>query len=258
MTLRYLCLVLGFALSAAAINGQAPQNPSDQLAASIARVKSGNIGPGDIDIIAKAGAATQVIPALEDQFVRETGALKKSIMAVGLVRLGDKDNGYWNYLESQAELAVDSDIPDAVFSESQGKWLDHQLSPELQAWAESHHVDANTAGIDSLYGFPGKLLLLGETGDPRGIPLLKRALQARDYAIVMAASKGLAQIQDKDSIPLIIAACRRAPEGYASEIATSLVYFDDPEAQSAVDKYVPKPYAQAYRELRAQGRKPLD
>jgi hypothetical protein len=68
----------------------------------------------------------------------------------------------------------------------------------------------------------------------------------------------LAQIQDKDSIQLIIAACRRAPPGFASEIATALVYFDDPEAQTTVDKYVPKPYAQAIRELRAQGRKPLD
>jgi HEAT repeat protein len=134
----------------------------------------------------------------------------------------------------------------------------HAPSPELQAWADAHNVSANTAGIDSIYGFPGKLLYLGETGDPRGIPLLRRALQARDYAIVMAASKGLAQIQDKDSIPLIIAACRRAPSGYASEIARSLVYFDDPEAQSTVDKYMRKLDAQAARELRAHRRKPLD
>jgi hypothetical protein len=259
MTLSKTCLILGFTFLSAVANGQATQNPPDSLAAAVARVKSGNQpGGADIEIIAKAGAATQVIPALEGQFVRATDVLTKGIIAAGLVRLGDRDNTYWNYLEEQAELAVDSDIPDAVFSESQGKWLEHAPSPELQAWADAHHVDANTAGIDSIYDFPGKLLLLGETGDRRGIPLLRRALLARDYAIVMAASKGLAQIQDKDSIQLIIAACRRAPESYASEIAISLVYFDDPEAQSNVDRYVPKPYAQAIRELKAQGRKPLD
>lgn len=259
MTLRNMCLVLGLTFLSAVANGQTTQNPSDPLADAIARVKSGESPAAlDIRIIAKAGAAIQVIPALEGQFGRATDVLTKGIIAAGLVKLGDRDNTYWNYLEEQAELAVASDIPDAMFSESQGKWMEHAPSPELQTWADSHHLSANTAGIDSIYDFPGKLLLLGETGDPRGIPILRRALQARDYLIVAAAAKGLAQIQDKDSIQLIIAACRRAPEGYASEIAISLVYFDDPDAQSTVDKYVPKPYAQAIRELKAKGRKPLD
>jgi PBS lyase HEAT-like repeat len=257
MTLRNMCLILGFTFSSALVHGQATQNSSDQVAASIAKVKSGDFNGSHVEVIAKAGAV-DAIPALEEQFRHKTDASEKEEIASALVRLGDKDNTYWNYLEEQAGLAVDSDIPDAVFSESQGKWLEHAPSPELQAWADAHHVDANTAGIESIYGFPGKLLFLGETGDARGIPVLRRALQSRDYPIVMAASKGLAQIQDKDSIPLIIAACQRAPTGYNSAIAMSLIWFDDPRAQAAVDTYVPKPYAQATRELRAQGRKPLD
>jgi HEAT repeat protein len=131
--------------------------------------------------------------------------------------------------------------------------MDHLSSPELHAWAESHHVDVNTAAIDSRYDFPGKVLLLGETGDPRGIPLLRRALQSRDYLIVVFAANGLAQIQDKDSIPLIIAACRRASTGFASGIAMSLIWFDDPRAQAAVDTYMPKEHAKIFRDARAQG-----
>jgi PBS lyase HEAT-like repeat len=71
--------------------------------------------------------------------------------------------------------------------------------------------------------------------------------------IAVWAAKGLVQIQDKDSIPLIIAACQRAPTGYASEIAKSLIWFDDPRAQTAVDTYVPKEHAKIWRDARAQG-----
>jgi hypothetical protein len=70
-----------------------------------------------------------------------------------------------------------------------------------------------------------------------------------------AAAQGLAELQDKDSVPLIIEACKRAPAEAASVIAGSLVYFDDPDAQSAVDAYVSKDLAKLLREAKAQGKK---
>jgi hypothetical protein len=253
-----------FALAAAVLcptawgaqNAPAAPSQAEQLATAIARAGSGNVDVVDVEIIARAGAV-QAIPALENQFARETDIGTKAKIAAGLVRLGDKDNTYWNYLEEQAALAVDSDIPDAVFSQSQAKVVDHQLSPELHAWADSHHVDVNTAGIDARYDFPGKVLSLGETGDPRGIPLLRRALQSRNYFIVAEAANGLAQIQDKDSIPLIIAACRRAPPGFNSGIAMSLIWFDDPRAQTAVDTYMSKEDAKIWRDAKAPGMGPF-
>ncbi|MFZ0960168.1 MAG: hypothetical protein WAO35_04630 [Terriglobia bacterium] len=68
---------------------------------------------------------------------------------------------------------------------------------------------------------------------------------------------GLAQIGDKDSIPFIIQACKRAPADAVIAIARSLVYFDDPQAQKAAGEYVPKDIAEALREERAQGKKPF-
>lgn len=97
------------------------------------------------------------------------------------------------------------------------------------------------------------MLELADTGDPRGIPLLRRALQSRNYMIAVFAAKGLVQIQDKDSIPLIIAACQRASTGFASEIAKSLIWFDDPRAQTAVDTYVAEGTRRLLRDARAQG-----
>jgi HEAT repeat protein len=232
-------------------NGPAVPSQSEQLATSIARAKSGNVDTSDVEIIAEAGAV-QAIPSLEEQFGRTTDVDTKTKIANGLVRLGDKHNTYWNYLLEQATLAVDSDVPDGVFSNLVGQTRD-QFSSALQAWAQTHNVSANTAAQSALYDLPGKVLELAQTGDPRGIPFLRRALQSRNYMIAGWAAKGLVQIQDKDSIPLIIAACQRAPTGYASEIAKSLIWFDDPRAQIAVDTYMPKEHAKIFRDARAQG-----
>lgn len=236
--------------SLSAQNAPAAPSQSDQLATSIARARSGNVDTSDVEIIAEAGAV-QAIPSLEEQFGRETDVDTKTKIASGLVRLGDKHNTYWNYLLEQATLAVDSDVPDALFSDPLGKTVDQ--NSELQAWAQARNVSANTAAQSAIYDLPGKVLELADTGDPRGIPLLWRALRSRNYMIAVWAAKGLVQIQDKDSIPLIIAACQRAPTGYASEIAKSLIWFDDPRAQTAVDTYMPKEHAKIWREARAQG-----
>jgi HEAT repeat protein len=173
------------------------------------------------------------------------------------VRLGDKDDTYWNYLLEQATLAVDSDVPDSIFSDSQGKLMMKESTPELQAWAHTHNVSPETAREYATYDLPGKVWDLAQTGDARGIPLLRRALQSRNCPMASTAAKGLAQIQDKESIPLIIAASQRAAGGCGGAIALALIYFDDPQAQSAVDTYVPKETAKASRDARANGLGPF-
>jgi hypothetical protein len=205
-------------------------------------------------VLANAGVV-QAVPALEKQFERATDVDTKDQIASGLVKLGDHNDSYWNFLLTQATLAVDSDLPDPVF-DSQGKAAatDHRLNPELEAWAQAHHVDSNSAAQEALYDLPGKVLLLGTSGDRRGVSLLQRALWSHNSQIVIAAAEGLANIQDRDSIALIIAACGREPL-LAPVIARSLVYFDDPEAQKAVDTYVPKDDAKIIRDAKASGHK---
>jgi hypothetical protein len=118
--------------SLSAQNAPAAPSQSDQLATSIARARSGNVDTSDVEIIAEAGAV-QAISSLEEQFGRTTDVGTKTKIANGLVGLGDKHNTYWNYLLEQATLAVDSDVPDALFSDPLGKTVD-QISSELQAW----------------------------------------------------------------------------------------------------------------------------
>jgi len=245
-----LCFVLGCPVLPPVAHGQTTQKTPSELDDAIASVSSGSVSGRAVVVIANAGAV-QAIPALEEQFMRATDVDTKVSIASGLVKLRDRDNTYWNFLLEQATLAVDSNVPDSVYSESQGKMTSQ--SPELRAWADAHNVSVNTAWQYASLDIPGKVLQLGTTGDPRGIPLLRRALQSHNYQIVAWAAKGLAQIQDKQSIPLIVAAAQKAPTGYNSLIAESLIYFDDAQAQSAADQLIPKEKATMHREARARG-----
>jgi hypothetical protein len=220
---------------------------------AIARVKSGEFGGAHVDLITRAGAV-EAVPVLEEQFARVQDPLLKAKIAAALVRLGDKDDTYWDFLVKLATPALESDAPDFMRHDSQGKSLPGP-SPEFVAWAKAHNLTPTGLGEDSFYVLPGKVAFLGWSRDPRAIPLLRRALLSPNYQIEIAAALGLAEIGDKDSIPFIIEACKRAPAEPAAAIAQALVYFDDNVAQSAVDQYIPKDVAKIYRDATAHGKK---
>ncbi len=224
---------------------------------AIAKVKSGDFALVHVEMIAEAGAV-EAIPILKEQFLRSQDPFVKAKIASALVRLGDKDDIYRDFLVKQATPALESDAPDFMNFDPQAK-TGAGPSPEFIAWAKAHNVPPNgpdgTAAEDAMYWFPGKVMLLGSTGDRRAIPLLRQALLSPNHMIEIAAANGLAEIQDEDSIPLIIEACKKAPAAVAGLIAESLIYFDDTEAKSAVDTYVPKDRAKILREARAQGKK---
>jgi hypothetical protein len=220
---------------------------------AIAKVKSGEFALVHVDMIARADAV-EAIPILKEQFVRVQDPLAKAKLAAALLRLGDKDDTYWDFLVKQDEPAWESDAPDFLAYDSHGKAIPGP-SPEFAAWVKTHNVRPDSAAEDSLYMLPGNVLILGWSRDPRAIPFLRRALSSPNYKVEIAAALGLAEIGDKDSIPFIIEACKKAPADVAAVIAESLIYFDSTEAQSAVDKFIPKHLADIYRDARAHGQK---
>ena len=249
-----LPLALSWLVQPCVSSGQAATSEPDKITDAIEHVKEGHFYPSHIEQIAEAHAV-QAIPALKDRFVLSQEEDEKGKIAAALVRLGEKDDTYWSYLVAQATAAINSDLPFPTAFDSQGRQIPGQVSPEFTAWIKAHNVAPEVASQDAVFGLPGKLVLLGETGDARGVPLLRQALQSHNPMIVIMGAKGLAAAQDKDSIPLIIEACKRSPGTVA--IAESLVYFDDPRAQSAADTNLPRDFAKAIRERAAKGRNPF-
>lgn len=217
---RFGCCVL----LVCTVGGQTVEPPSgkriyeaDQanVADAIAKVKSGNFVRADVDMIGR-GKAVQAIPILKQQFVRVQDPLDKATIARVLIKLGDKDDVYWDYLVKLAAPALDSDAPDFMNFDPQAPTAAGP-SPEFVAWAKAHNVPPNgpngTAAEDAMYMFPARVLVLGLTGDPKAIPLLRQALSSPNHMIEVAAAQGLAELQDKDSVPLIIGACYCTPAG---------------------------------------------
>jgi HEAT repeat protein len=239
--LNMLCVL------AIAASGQTEQTQAQRVADAVKKVKHGNFGLVHVEEIARAQAA-QAIPALKEQFVRSQDANKRAKIADALVRLGDEDEVYWDFLVKQAMLAVESDAPYPGSFDPQGRTVRRQLSPEFVERAKAHHIPADVAAQTVAYELPGDLMFLAETGDQRGLPLLRRAMFSDNYLIQAVAAKGLAKLQDNASVPIIIAACQKAPADAAPAIAEALVYFDDPQAQIAAGMYLPKDFFKALRE----------
>ncbi len=233
------------------VEGQSLQNQSRDIAVNIERIRNGDYGPPDIEDVVRS-KAVQAIPVLKAQFAQSADATNKGRLASALLRLGVKDDSYWNFLVEFATPAVDNDAPFPLILSPEGKLIGKpgEYSPAFIAWADAHKVPADTAAQDAVYGLPITLVIFASTGDPRGTPLLRRALKSRNYFIESMAAKGLALVKDKDSIPLLIEACKNAPTDMRVNLATALVYFDDPRAQAAADTYLPKEIAKGMREER--------
>lgn len=220
---------------------------------AIAKVRSGDFGAIHVDLIVRAGAV-EAIPVLKEQFAHVQDPLLRSKIAAGLVRLGNTDNIYWDFLVKYAKPAVESDFPGFASNGSQGK-APAEASPEFQAWVKAHNPTPKE--VYEVSQLPGRLALLGWSRDPRAVPFLHQALSSPNPMTQIIAATGLAEIGDKSSIPWIIDACRKSP-AQAEAIAQALVYFDDNDAQMAVDEFIPKEKAKVYRDAKANGQvKPL-
>ena len=215
--------------------GQTSQDQSDEILNQKARnvidsLKEGTYGPVTQEQIAEAQAG-QLVPILEARFVTSQYAEVKARVARALVDLGDKGNAYWDFLVQQAKLAIESDAPSPKCQSPANCISGHP--PEYVAWARAHNVPEGSQAEMALQWLPGKVGLV--FGDPRGIPLLREALKSPNLDIVWAAADGLTHARDKDSIPLIVGACKRFhDEDEVRLIAHTLRNFiNDPEARAA-------------------------
>ena len=222
---------------------------------AIANLNSGKYGPTDLETIANAQNA-DAVPVLEREFEKKGEGTDRGKLANVLVRLGHKEGAYWNFLVKQATAAVSTDAPSILNVDKDGKSLDNP-SPSFVAWAAERHIPLEQAVEDQAFTYPGAIIDIATTGDPRAIPILRKAMYSTNPLIQTQAATGLAYLNDRDSIELIVAACSRANPRVASGIAESLVYFDDPRAQNAFDHFVPTDQAAEFRKGKASGRGPF-
>ncbi len=208
---------------------QVDEGLSPKVRSVIDSLKQGTYGSVTQEQIAEAQAG-QLVPILEARFVTSQDADVKARVARSLVDLGDEGNAYWDFLVQQAKLAIESDAPSPQCQSPANCISGHPA--EYVAWARAHNVSEGSQAEMALYWSEGKVYLV--SGDPRGIPLLREALKSPNRDIVWAGSRELARAHDKDSIPLIVEACKRFHDvDEVRQIAHTLRQFQrDPETRA--------------------------
>jgi hypothetical protein len=239
-----LPLLLGFALLRVTALGQAPPGwpgsvggtgNEDQITNAINEVKGGNYAY--VQQITREAGQARAMPILEELFAHGANAETKPWIASELVKIGDKDNSYWNYVVDLATDELENGPPDFMSFDQDGKELPG-ASPEFLKWAKAHHIAPESFSFEVV--MPVRFGMLIVTKDPRAIPLLRRGLLSPNHLLEASAAGGLAALKDRDSIPLIVEACKRAPKGFRFAIATNLLEFRDQEAQVAAEPYLPE------------------
>lgn len=244
--LGVLHIAVWCALLVRVVHGQASQDQVDEALSQkfrsvIGHLKEGVYGPVTQEQIAEAEAG-QLVPILEARFVTSQDADVKGRVARSLMDLGDKSNAYWDFLVQQAKLAIESDAP-STRCYSSTNCTGHSA---YVAWARVHNAPEDSqAEMELNWLLEERVQLV--FGDPRGISLLREALKSPNINVVSTGADGLTRAQDKDSIPLIVEACKRFhdPEEVRL-IAQNLRLFEhDPgaraTAQAAEKQCLPPP-----------------
>lgn len=219
-------------------------DPSAKAEVALDRVRRGDVGTGIVDATSYIEWAAhvdpgRVVPVLEAYFARTGEADFRSEIASVLVSLGDTDPRFWNLILEQAEAAIASDPP-SPFAIDSGSGSDQPCSSsEFRTWAEGHDLALEEACNQAAYVLPAKLLPLAQTGDPRTIPILRKALDARRWLIQTVAAHGLILSSDPDAVRLILAAIQHAAPFQAHSLADLLIESDDPRAEAVVRQYLP-------------------
>ena len=150
--LAFLCALLTFGVSAQTVQSvpQSTTSPAND----------------------KAAEALEALGLTEDENA-------KARMASALIKLGDKDRKWWDYLAEGGQQAIDSDAPSAQQFNAGGRVSSAEPSPQYLAWVKSHGL-TEEAAEEQLLRKVGVLFALGGSGDPRAIPLLRQGLSSPD------------------------------------------------------------------------------
>jgi hypothetical protein len=137
-----------------------------------------NVIPVDSDTLSNLQryGGPRAIAALEAAFETHEEKRARQDIAITLIRMGDKDDKYFHYLEAFAKEAVDSDAPDMFVYGPDGVPLKPaQWSPEFYAWSAQHGMTIDFAVGQAYRTFPSDLMLFSEAArDPRGLALVRR------------------------------------------------------------------------------------
>lgn len=181
---------------------------------------------------------TSGLPILKEAFTSASAKSEKQQIASAMVLLGETDVSFLDYLFANANEAAKSDMPYPLAFNAEGRALNDKLGKEFLDWCERHQIPIKIASQNALISLPADIMAIAALADHRCLEVLRRGLESPNFLVAAVSAQGLAALQDEASIQPIIRAAKRAPTDAGETIARALVFFADPQAQTAFDELV--------------------
>lgn len=181
----------------------------------------------------------RVTPALREAFDRQRQPITREFIAAALVRLGDTDPRFFDYVAGAALEAERSEIPyPTSFITKVGDHSNPEEQEEIRVWAQAHNVPVLGVIRRAMFDVPGAVEALALTKDKRAVPILLQALQSSNLLVVREGALGLARMHETPAIPRIITACQGLGPEDKPWLARSLLYFHSKSAQETAGSMI--------------------
>jgi hypothetical protein len=180
------------------------------------------------------------VPTLRRAFSQESVLETKKVIAATLIALGERGEPYSGLLTAEAEAALNNDIP---IPDGRGVSETREYQQTFESWQLRRGMskEATKRAFQQALGRDlDTFFSLSRAKQAQFIPLLRRALHSNNFLVVLQAAQGLVALEDRMSVPLIIAEGDRRPQLAGALASSSLVYFvSSDEAQRAVERFIP-------------------
>jgi len=221
-----------------------PQQPTPQEDV-LMRLKA---APGDSALLREAKSAGKTLEAkaiLKEELLKRCQRLASTLSFVecggtasALQSLDTSDKTGEDTLVAWIDTFLAKRIPPAIDREPIGR--EEQFTSEYKEWSRKQGwLPGETLTLETGCGM--LIRDLGFMGDPKLRPLFRRALESNSYAIISAATFGLALLGDKEALPSILAAAERLKPGGAivyQMVLSELRNYDDHEVDRLIQMRV--------------------
>jgi hypothetical protein len=177
----------------------------------------------------------------------------KQQLALFLLRLGQKEDVYYDELFRYAKEAITAKAPLWYFSDPQGNAIRGEYPLEFRNWCVARMLTIEDC-VARVSGYATDVIYLAAAKDRRSIPLFREGLESDNEGIVSVCISALGRLNDTESLGLIDAALKRLKPNLRSIAASSLAEFDSPLVMPMLDRYITDPKARQEASQRIQTR----
>jgi hypothetical protein len=219
----------------------AQDTSGEPVARILARIDGGQLDRSLMFELEKQGPDPRFLAALKAAFERRSSKDEKQILAVRLLRLGEKSEEYFDYVAQFARQAIDDKTPEAFQPDQSGHIVRGEFAAEFLNWCAQNGRDPKDVAAIQYGVYPNDMLLLAEAYDRRAVELFRRGLETNQTQVILYSVQGLGRLTEVSALPAIEKTLERLGADPARAVAAELPWFSNLEAERIMERFEPNP-----------------